>query len=317
MPRHHRPFSRDAGAGARIASSPRRRDRARAPQLRGAARAVGGASPRGRARRGPGRRQAARQGQPHRARARGEAARPRHLRGARRLRTPSHDRFRDGPQHPRRRRDHRTRHDRRAAGVRLQPGLHRLRRLARGGHEQEDLQADGPRRARRLPPDRHQRLRRRPHPGGRRLARGVRRRLLPQRPLLWRDPADLADHGAVRGRGRLLARDHRFHPDGEGNLAHVHHRPRRDQDRHRRDGCEELGGAITHNTRSGVAHFATEDEDHCLEEARYLLSFLPQNNLSATPPVVPADDPERMDPELDAVVPDNPREPSTCARRSA
>src|SRR5271157_5555645 len=42
-------------------------------------------------------------------------------------------------------------------------------------------------------------------------------------------------------------------------------------------GFEELGGAMTHNTKSGVAHFATEDEDQCLEEARYLLSFLPQN----------------------------------------
>ena len=48
-------------------------------------------------------------------------------------------------------------------------------------------------------------------------------------------------------------------------------------------GFEELGGAMTHNTKSGVAHFATEDEDHCLEEARYLLSFLPQNNLESTP----------------------------------
>jgi len=74
-------------------------------------------------------------------------------------------------------------------------------------------------------------------------------------------------------------------------------------------GFEELGGALTHNTKSGVAHFATEDEDHCLEEARYLLSFLPQNNLESTPVLTPGDDPQRMDPELDAVVPDNPKEP--------
>src|SRR4029077_1055227 len=74
-------------------------------------------------------------------------------------------------------------------------------------------------------------------------------------------------------------------------------------------GFEELGGAMTHATKSGVAHFATEDEDHCLEEARYLVSFLPQNNLESTPPVIPGDDPQRMDPELDAVVPDSPREP--------
>jgi len=74
-------------------------------------------------------------------------------------------------------------------------------------------------------------------------------------------------------------------------------------------GFEELGGAHTHTTRSGVAHFATADEDHCLEEARYLLSFLPQNNLESTPRVRPQDDPERMERELDAVIPDNPREP--------
>jgi len=72
-------------------------------------------------------------------------------------------------------------------------------------------------------------------------------------------------------------------------------------------GFEELGGAMTHNTRSGVAHFATEDEDHCLEEARHLLSFLPQNNLSSTPRLIPSDDPQRMDSGLDGVVPDNPR----------
>src|ERR1700761_1994225 len=42
---------------------------------------------------------------------------------------------------------------------------------------------------------------------------------------------------------------------------------------------EELGGAMSHNAKSGVAHFASEDEDACLEDARYLLGFLPQNNL--------------------------------------
>jgi propionyl-CoA carboxylase beta chain len=74
-------------------------------------------------------------------------------------------------------------------------------------------------------------------------------------------------------------------------------------------GFEELGGAMTHNTKSGVAHFATEDEEHCLEEARYLLSFLPQNNLESPPPLVPSDDPLRMDSDLDSVVPDNPNKP--------
>jgi len=74
-------------------------------------------------------------------------------------------------------------------------------------------------------------------------------------------------------------------------------------------GFEELGGAMSHNTRSGVAHFASEDEDQCLQDARYLLSFLPQNNLEVPPRVQPVDDPERMDLELDTVVPDSPNKP--------
>src|SRR3979411_2652568 len=72
---------------------------------------------------------------------------------------------------------------------------------------------------------------------------------------------------------------------------------------------EELGGAMSHNSKSGVAHFASEDEDGCLEDTRYLLSFLPQNNLEMAPRVQPTDDPLRQDPELDHVVPDNPNKP--------
>lgn len=74
-------------------------------------------------------------------------------------------------------------------------------------------------------------------------------------------------------------------------------------------GMEELGGAITHNTKSGVAHFASDNEDQCLEDARYLLSFLPQNNLELVPCAHGGDDPSRMDPELDSVVPDSPNKP--------
>ncbi len=74
-------------------------------------------------------------------------------------------------------------------------------------------------------------------------------------------------------------------------------------------GFEELGGAMSHSTKSGVAHFASEDEDACLEDARYLLSFLPQNNLETAPRVAPSDDPERMDDELDSIIPDSPNKP--------
>jgi propionyl-CoA carboxylase beta chain len=72
---------------------------------------------------------------------------------------------------------------------------------------------------------------------------------------------------------------------------------------------EELGGAMSHNTRSGVAHFAAEDEEACLEDVRYLMSFLPQNNLEVPPRVDSADDPDRMDPELDTIVPSEPNKP--------
>ncbi len=72
---------------------------------------------------------------------------------------------------------------------------------------------------------------------------------------------------------------------------------------------EELGGAMSHNAKSGVAHFACDDEDQCLEDTRYLLSFLPQNNLETAPRVQPTDDPDRQEPELDHVVPDNPNKP--------
>ncbi len=74
-------------------------------------------------------------------------------------------------------------------------------------------------------------------------------------------------------------------------------------------GFEELGGAMTHNSKSGVAHLAAEDEDALLEDTRYLLSFLPQNNLETAPRVETGDDPERADSELDSLVPENPNKP--------
>jgi propionyl-CoA carboxylase beta chain len=72
---------------------------------------------------------------------------------------------------------------------------------------------------------------------------------------------------------------------------------------------EELGGASTHASKSGVAHFTAPDEQTCLEDARYLLSFLPQNNLDL-PPYAEASDPrDREERELDTLIPDNPNKP--------
>jgi acetyl-CoA carboxylase carboxyltransferase component len=72
---------------------------------------------------------------------------------------------------------------------------------------------------------------------------------------------------------------------------------------------EELGGAATHASRSGVAHFICPDEEACLDDARYLLSFLPQNNLDPPPYAEPTDPSDREEPELDTMVPDDPAKP--------
>src|SRR5438034_1595644 len=72
---------------------------------------------------------------------------------------------------------------------------------------------------------------------------------------------------------------------------------------------EELGGAMTHNTKSGVAHFAADTEEQCLEDVRYLMSFLPLNNLEMPPRVEPYDDPDRQDEALDTIVPNDPAKP--------
>ena len=73
--------------------------------------------------------------------------------------------------------------------------------------------------------------------------------------------------------------------------------------------AEQLGGAMTHNSTSGVAHFAAENEEDCIEQIRYLLSFLPSNNLEDAPIVETNDDPSRMDESLNTLLPDNPNMP--------
>jgi propionyl-CoA carboxylase beta chain len=73
--------------------------------------------------------------------------------------------------------------------------------------------------------------------------------------------------------------------------------------------AEFLGGAETHTTRSGVAHIAAPDEASALDAARALLAHLPQNNLAVPTVAVSTDPADRMDAELDSVVPDDPRLP--------
>ncbi len=72
---------------------------------------------------------------------------------------------------------------------------------------------------------------------------------------------------------------------------------------------EELGGAATHASKSGVAHLISPDEESCLDDARYLLSFLPQNNLDPPPYAEPSDPAGRESEELDSIIPDDPAKP--------
>ncbi|MBV8152843.1 MAG: acyl-CoA carboxylase subunit beta [Candidatus Eremiobacteraeota bacterium] len=72
---------------------------------------------------------------------------------------------------------------------------------------------------------------------------------------------------------------------------------------------EELGGAMTHATKSGVAHVIASDEDDLVDQTRTLLSFLPQNNLEDPPRYACEDDPHRRVDALDDVVPDSPNKP--------
>src|SRR3954470_5701885 len=72
---------------------------------------------------------------------------------------------------------------------------------------------------------------------------------------------------------------------------------------------EELGGAMTHATKSGVANFVFDDEQTCLEQVRYLMSFLPSNNLEDPPYYEPDDDPQRLCDGILDLIPDAPNKP--------
>ncbi len=69
---------------------------------------------------------------------------------------------------------------------------------------------------------------------------------------------------------------------------------------------EDLGGAMAHNTKSGVAHFACEDDRDCLDQIKRLLSFLPNNNMEDPPRIICLDPSHREDPALDSLIPDSP-----------
>jgi propionyl-CoA carboxylase beta chain len=72
---------------------------------------------------------------------------------------------------------------------------------------------------------------------------------------------------------------------------------------------EELGGAMTHNAKSGVAHFVAQDDAECLAMIRELLGYLPSNNLEDPPRRASSDPWDRADTHLDSVVPEDPQQP--------
>jgi propionyl-CoA carboxylase beta chain len=72
---------------------------------------------------------------------------------------------------------------------------------------------------------------------------------------------------------------------------------------------EELGGAMAHASKSGVTHFVSQDGADAMESVRYLLSFLPQNNMEHAPYFTPSDSRDRTDDGLDRIIPDSANHP--------
>lgn len=70
---------------------------------------------------------------------------------------------------------------------------------------------------------------------------------------------------------------------------------------------EELGGAMAHNSKSGNAHFACESDAEAIEQIKLLLSYLPSNNMEDPPRKATTDDPHRLCPNLDEIIPDDPK----------
>ena len=186
-------------------------------------------------------------------------------------------RLRHGPRgHPslHRRRDHRLRQDRRAQGLRLLPGLHRLRRRARRDPRREDPQDHGPGRrpwACRSSDSTTARV------------RGSRRAWPRSTPTAASSCATRARSGVVpqisvilgpcAGRRRLLAGADRLHLHGEGLQPHVHHRSRRREDRDRR-GRDARRARRRAHPRDEVGRREVRDarREELLDEVRYLLS---------------------------------------------
>src|SRR6185437_16960361 len=194
---------------------------------------------------------------------------------------------------------------------------HGVRRQPRRGVRREDRQGAGAGHQDRPPADRHQRRRGRPHPRGCRLTWPVQQHLSQQHHGLGCHPADLADHGRRRRWPRLLPaltdfvvmvdQTSQMFITGPDVIKTV---------TGEEVTMEELGGAHTHMTKSGLAHYVASGEQDAFDYVRDLLSYLPSNNYSDPPryPVpVPGgsieDNLNDEDLELDTLIPDSPNQP--------
>ncbi len=128
-----------------------------------------------------------------------------------------------------------------------------------------------------------------------------------------RHPADLADHGPVRRRRGLLPRDHRLHRDGRPDLAHVHHRPRRDQDGHRRGRRAWRSSAAPARTTPSPASRTTwrptrrtrsTTSRRCCPTCRRTTSTSRRRSTTAADLEITDEDRE-----LDTLIPDSPNQP--------
>ena len=115
--------------------------------------------------------------------------------------------------------------------------------------------------------------------------------------------------GALCGRCRIFSGPDGFYFDDGEHLLYVPDRSEVVKTVTGEDVTQEqLGGASVHTTKSGVAHFAVDTEEDGLQLIRKLISFLPQNNLEETPLIECKDPIDRLDDNLNDIIPDNPNQ---------
>ena len=167
-----------------------------------------------------------------------------------------------------------------------------------------------------MPGDRHQRFGRRAHPGRRGVAGRLRRHLFAQRDGVGRGAADFRDHGAVRRRRGVLARDDRLHRDGARHLLHVHHRPRRHQGDHARGGLDAGPRRRRHafDALGRVPSRGGRRPERAAGDARTALLHAVEQRRRPAVRDSHGSDPDRRDEALDSIVPENPEQALRHAR---